>query len=341
MRAVARAAMGTLLALAGLSAAVGCQSIAGIEDRHYEPSVAASGTCKTYCADVMSACTDANAAYATQNDCLRVCAQLPSGEAQADNSVECRAQQALLAKNSGEPATDCPGAGPFGADVCGSTCQSYCTLLQAACPDALAGITDCVTACSGLRADKVYDLSQLASGDSVECRLSYAVQALADPQASCNAAALKSETCRDDDSKPPNCADICKLTMVACTSPNQVYTDEAECEAYCKALPAGKNSDEGGPKPSDDTAGCRKYHAYNALAGPGVHCSHAGPGGDGHCGGNCDAYCHVMASTCTAEFGTLYGGDAATCLTECAKLPGAANDSYATTGKTGNTLSAA
>ncbi len=330
MRAV-RALVAGLAALAGFWASTGCQSIAGIEDRHYEPAVQASDTCRTYCDDVMKACTGANAAYATKNDCLRVCAELPSGEAQKDNSIECRAQQASLATQSGEPASDCPGAGPFGADICGSSCQALCTFLGVACPKKLEGITDCATSCSGLREDKVYDLSKLGSGDDVECRLNYAVQALADDK-NCDAAALKSTTCKDDDAIAPNCADICKLTMVACTSTNQVFSSASECEAYCKLLPPGKNSDEAG-----NTAGCRKYHSYNSLAAPNPHCAHAGPGGDGHCGSNCEAYCGVMASACKTEFDSLFP-DPSKCPSECALLAGSADNSFFSTPKVGNTL---
>jgi len=316
-----------------LAFGLGCQSIAGIEDRHFEEPEHASPECKTYCDAVMSGCTADIAAYPDRATCIASCEKLPSGEAKADNSLECRTEQALLAGSSGEPASHCKGAGPFGADICGSTCQGYCTLLAAACPDKLTGIGDCVGSCAGLRADGAYELSALTSGDSVECRTAYAALAARDPAAHCAAAAFKSAACTDPAESEPSCDDFCNLVTVACTGSNAVYESKAQCLAVCKVLDKGKSSDQ-----VENTVGCRKYHSYNSIAAPGQHCPHAGPAGDGHCGkDNCEGYCQLVERTCPTAFGSSFG-DATKCKADCAKLPGAAADTWNKAAKTGNTV---
>lgn len=319
--------------LAALVLALGCQSIVGIEDRRFEPPEQASSECKAYCDSVMASCTGKNAAYPSRATCLATCAKLPSGEAQADNSLECRTEQALLAASSGEPGSHCPAAGPFGAGECGSTCQAYCTLLSAACPEKLTGISDCTASCAGLREDESYELSSLVSGDNLECRVAYATLALSDPAAHCSAAAMKSSLCADPAESEPACEDFCRLVGAACTGKNQVYESESQCLAVCKVLDKGKSSDQ-----VENTVGCRKYHSYNSLAAPAQHCPHAGPAGDGHCGkDNCEGYCQLVSRTCATEFAATFG-DASKCLTECAKLPGADADSWGKTAQTGNTV---
>ncbi|MBK7579555.1 MAG: hypothetical protein IPI67_05035 [Myxococcales bacterium] len=321
------------LGLAALTSALGCQSIVGIEERHYEPPEQASPECKAYCDAVMKGCTGANAAYADRDSCIATCGKIPGGEANADNSLECRTQQAELAVSTGEPEVHCPAAGPFGAGTCGSTCQAYCTLLAASCADKLVGVSDCVSACSGLRADKNYDLTSLDTGDNLECRVAYAVKAAADPTTNCGPAALKSSGCVDAPDAAPSCEDVCNLVGAACTGSAKVYSNKAECLGVCSALDIGKNSDV-----MENTSACRKYHAYNSMAAPAQHCPHAGPGGDGHCGtDNCQAYCQLFSRVCKTEFTTSFG-DESKCLTECAKLPGAAADTWSAASAQGNSV---
>lgn len=313
--------------------ALGCQSIAGIEERRFEEPEQASAECKAYCDEVMGSCTGKIAAYPDRSTCLATCAKLPSGETKADNSLECRTEQAVLAGSSGEPASHCKAAGPFGAEICGSSCQAYCTLLSAACPDKLTGIGDCTAACSGLRSDAVFDLATLKSGDSLECRIAYASLAAKDPTAHCAAAAFKSSACADPAGDAPDCQDFCELVGVACTGANQVYESKAQCLAVCAVLDKGTNADQ-----MEDTVGCRKYHSYNSIAAPAQHCPHAGPAGDGHCGmSNCEGYCQLVSKTCKAEFDATFG-DSTKCLAECGKLPGAGADTWNKTAKTGDTV---
>jgi hypothetical protein len=310
--------------------AFGCQSIAGIEDRHYEPSVTGTPECESYCNHVMAGCTGVNAAYPDRDTCLRTCAKLPTGETTQDNSIECRTAQAELAESTGEPESHCPGAGPYGAGVCGSTCQAYCSLITTGCPEKLVGVKDCEAECAGLRSDGVYDPSQIASGDSLECRVARATLALGNPS-ECAGAALKSTTCTDPAKGSPSCEDICNLVDAACTGTDAPYESHAQCLKVCGALPIGTNDDQSG-----NTAACRKYHAYNAMAAASQHCPHTGPGGDGHCGkDNCESYCLLLPKTCPAAFAATFGSDASKCNTECEKLPGAGLDQWKSAPATG------
>ncbi len=335
----------TILSAFVLGAAVwttaGCQSIAGIEDRTYEPAVKGSPECEAYCDDVMQACTGTSAMYPSRDACISVCGKLPNGEVALANSIECRSAQAELAVTTGEPVTYCPAAGPYGAGTCGTTCKSYCSLLSQVCPDDLANIKDCEASCQALRSSDSYDLASLATGDTLECRVAAVVRATLDASECVNAAVLPRESsCQDPLTAALDCDDYCRVTMVACQGAQAVYEDEAQCKAVCAALDTGTVGDT-----SENTAGCRLYHAYNALADPAVHCSHSGPGGDGHCGqdsgasfGNCVSYCRLAKTACKADFDTNFGDDP-TCLTECASLTGHKADSkYATATASGATL---
>src|SRR5579859_3447076 len=93
----------------------------------------------------------------------------------------------------------------------------------------------------------------------------------------------------------PGCQAYCTAIMANCTSTqddagnpvgNQQYTNMNNCLNSCKAIPAGSSSDTTG-----NTLGCRTYHAGLAKMDPFTHCPHAGPGGDGTCGANCDGFC--------------------------------------------------
>lgn len=298
--------------------ALGCESIAGIEDRHYQAGVTGSPACENYC-DLVAACTGPLAAYPNRDLCILTCAALPSGEVDKDNSLECRTKQAE--EIADEPNFYCPGAGPFGADKCGSTCDAYCSLLNSFCPDTLKDV-DCAASCLGLRQDTNYDYSALGAGDNVECRLAQAVRASKDPAQFCPGAALKSTACADPGDGEPDCDDFCTLETTACTGANAVYESKAQCMAVCALLDKGKNSDT-----TQDTVGCRKYHSYNSISGPASHCPHTAPTGDGHCGSSCPAYCTLLEKTCPTEFTTTYT-DKPTCESECAKIPGALDDKY-------------
>ncbi len=99
----------------------------------------------------------------------------------------------------------------------------------------------------------------------------------------------------------------------------------------------GAPSRRGGGDRTENTVGCRKYHAYSAMLAPTTHCPHTGPGGDGHCGveeagsgvtGNCVSYCTLFEAACKEALGEAYEGWGAACQGECSTMAGAAHDSH-------------
>ena len=97
------------------------------------------------------------------------------------------------------------------------------------------------------------------------------------------------------------------------------YADEETCLAVCHALP------EGTPGDSDtNTVHCRLGEAKKAAGGePEFYCPFAGPGGGGGCGEDCDGYCTLMMSLCTAENtgGLYYFQSVGVCKQQCKDLP--------------------
>jgi hypothetical protein len=325
------------LLLVAIGAALGCQSIAGIDDRTYdlgrkEPTP----ECRAYCEQVMTNCVTPHAAYASLDTCLGVCALLAPGdkdEPGQTNTLACRARQATLAGSStaAEPAVYCPRAAPGGGGTCGSICESYCALLQSACPQEFATVPSCIEKCAALEDVRTFDVEANYGGDTLQCRLVHLSTATIDPAGHCSHSAVRPlAKCVDED--PPSCADYCRVVMVACKGSLAVYETAAQCESACRSFTAGTHSDQTG-----DTLGCRLYHSYSSLADPETHCAHAGPGGDGHCGSNnCPAYCAIAKSACSAAFDAKYATPAA-CDTDCRTLSGSAADSHYTVSQTPQT----
>jgi hypothetical protein len=123
------------------------------------------------------------------------------------------------------------------------------------------------------------------------------------------------------DETEPRCEDYCRILMRACDSFELApYESTAQCEAVCEAFDKGSVMDDGSKPELEDnnTLGCRKAHAYNALiATPNIHCRHSGPGGAGVCGSNCASYCNLLQSACASEFQSEFGGGGATGLAAC------------------------
>ena len=341
--------------LLGAAGAAGCQAIAGIEDRHYEQPLEAgagdaamkkpaSKACKDYCKDITDTCVDENAQYASEDACLDVCALIPEGGAEPDRfSIECRNMQVQSAM-IGEKSDACFGAGPGGAKACGSDCESYCQLFTNACSDMFQTPARCADACQGL-AKGTWTVIE-AKGDTLACRLYHVSAAAGDPATHCQHARLAPPTtpCADDPMGVPDCNTYCNFLLATCnaTTDDQgvdvsVYESMADCLATCRALPQGLNKDIDG-----DSVGCRHYHTYNAIGDWRSHCPHAGPAGDGHCGSNCEAYCHIAASSCESDFVAAYGSGTeaeAACEADCETFDGAAKDSgYTLATATGNNV---
>ncbi len=360
------------VALGSMSGALAaCQSLAGIEDRTYVQSEAgAAGTrsnagdsqeCIDYCQKAETICKtdlDGNvvpggALYLSNEACRATCKALLSADA---TSIACRMRQLSFVDTGEEVQSYCAAAGPGGNGPCGSNCENYCRLFKTACRDEFEkyspvtqdddGIALCVNKCLGLTDTGLFSSTQKAGnyfGDTVQCRLVHTCSSMLDPDTHCSHATFKpTDKCLDDPTAEPDCKKFCRLEMAACVDadgePN-IYQSEAQCEAVCKALPRGQIGDT-----AINTVGCRMYHSYNSLLDPMTHCSHTGPGGDGHCltgddldAGNCESYCGLLEQACKDEFADKFD-DQSACQAACVKLDGSAANSGYTTAAKGNNL---
>jgi hypothetical protein len=112
----------------------------------------------------------------------------------------------------------------------------------------------------------------------------------------------------DDGGGGKDCDAYCTTIMANCTGGNAQYGDVAQCKASCEALSDGEEGAMAG-----NSAACRTYHAGAAEMDPVTHCVHAGPGGAGACGANCEGFCTIALEECPDAFDS-----AADCATKCA-----------------------
>jgi hypothetical protein len=96
----------------------------------------------------------------------------------------------------------------------------------------------------------------------------------------------------------------------------QQYTTMMNCLNACKAFPMGAASDTSG-----NSLGCRQYHANLAKMDPATHCPHAGPGGAGTCGSNCDGYCQIATMYCTDSNMAKVYSSVSDCTMTCGQFP--------------------
>jgi hypothetical protein len=109
------------------------------------------------------------------------------------------------------------------------------------------------------------------------------------------------------------CESYCQLVEATCTDDNDVWASATLCNLYCAYLPPGAVGDMAG-----NTVGCRLYNAERASVNGelDLHCPIAGPGGNGVCGSNCEAYCLVMSQACSSRFNEDHDG-IADCIQDC------------------------
>jgi hypothetical protein len=158
-----------------------------------------SALCQEYCDTVLANCAGPFAVYVGPTTCLAVCRLLPEGMPGDDmvNTVQCRLKQAHNALDLQDPQTHCPAAGPSGTNangenLCGTTCDGYCAIIQAACLgedfSAFSSLDACLTACKEVPDLKGYDLT-VTTGDSIQCRLWHVSAAADEPNPHCKHAA--------------------------------------------------------------------------------------------------------------------------------------------------------
>lgn len=109
----------------------------------------------------------------------------------------------------------------------------------------------------------------------------------------------------------PDCQTYCDTIAANCTDANTQYASMEACMGACAAFDLGTAADTSG-----NTVGCRTYHAGAAAMDAAVHCVHAGPGGAGACGTNCEGFCAIAKAACTGA--NQQFADDAECATACA-----------------------
>ncbi len=323
---------GTFLpALMGLG---GCALVLGIEKRtesgpvDEESGISTNALCIEYCDAVMENCDGEYAAYASRASCINTCNALPPGSSSepSGNTVECRLRRAKSAEDS--PEEFCTAAGPGGDGGCGSNCEAWCQLLESECQEDYALLANCRATCSTIPDEGGFDVDGSYSKDDIQCRLIH-IGAVADDPVHCeHSAYVAGDRCLPEEDAPVECSRYCDIVMGNCFDDpdddevrNAVYESRRECLSACAVFPEGELADR-----TENTVGCRIYHGTASAADPAVHCNHAGPSGDGHCGvdlgegktGNCESHCLLLQAGCSEEFEADFA-DVDECTEACAE----------------------
>jgi hypothetical protein len=120
-----------------------------------------------------------------------------------------------------------------------------------------------------------------------------------------------------------SCSTYCTTILANCgeadggVGGNAQYYDTKDCQNTCALLPMGTYA------ASDNSVGCRQYHATLASSDPVTHCPHAGAGGGGLCGSRCDDFCTLAMAHCTPANGQAdppYASQA-DCMSACTAYP--------------------
>lgn len=120
------------------------------------------------------------------------------------------------------------------------------------------------------------------------------------------------------DHPPSLCDQYCSAMAADCSGKDAQYIDADACHQACRLFPAGTPGDTEG-----NTLDCRLTYANKAHSERYTYCTWAGPGGDGKCGANCEGFCTLMMTACTAAStgpGHVYFDSQQDCLTSCEKL---------------------
>ena len=189
-----------------------------------------------------------------------------------------------LAASAGSGALADGSAGSNGENVtdlmsdAGSLCQRYCDAITRGCADTHAQYTSeaaCLASCSYFPEGTPGDID----GNTVNCRLTYAEQASAEPATYCTWAGPGG-----DGKCGNNCQGFCTLMMNACTlsstdSADDYFTSEIDCEKSCEAIPdiGNYSATDASEQQGSDQVQCRLYHVDEAIAvaKPQTECPHA------------------------------------------------------------------
>src|SRR5262245_19999705 len=151
-------------------------------------------SCPGYCNAQMAACTGGNLQWESLAACMATCPFFSVGiiGETTTNTLACRVHFAQL--SYANPDQNCLKAGPSGGGECGVQCQGFCTIVLNTCPAAYSPPGTCPTACATYPQAPPYSPSQ-RTGNSVSCRLSFAISASIDAPANCPNVEMASPAC--------------------------------------------------------------------------------------------------------------------------------------------------
>jgi hypothetical protein len=131
-------------------------------------------------------------------DCENACSFFPETDASSGDTLACRIFHTSLAAADGGAGVNphCWHAGPYGFNVCGDECATFCEIATAWCePDAgfdggppFSSLSDCMTKCNGfvriaggdagVDVDGGFSALGPTSGDTLDCREWHLLKAL-------------------------------------------------------------------------------------------------------------------------------------------------------------------
>jgi hypothetical protein len=174
-----------------------------------------------------------------------------------------------------EAASGAAGDAPVGQPL--SLCDEYCAEVMNGCTAEHAQYID-LDACRAACADYPQGSAGDKSGNSINCRLTYAKKASSEPYTYCTWAGPGG-----DGKCGANCDGFCTMMMRVCTAetaaPGDYLASAASCEQACGGLKdvGNYNSSDASLQTGDDHVQCRLYHVGAAIAedDPLTHCHHA------------------------------------------------------------------
>jgi hypothetical protein len=282
--------------------------------------------CELYCGGMNATCPEVYTMVGSTPGiqvCGLLCGLWLPGVVNATNgdTLACRryhlglAMTAAMANNTVMRQVHCSHAGPTGGTnmtgyYCGDVYDLYCDLFRPPPTFALAGAYLCKDHGYDTREECITDVRanvpasgqlvtltvQVTSGDSIECRGSFAAggaNVTGNKTLICPASYWHGSTYAGTEQCSTACKSFCRAFGNVCGFSSTSYADSAACMTACAAFKVNNNMMRIGTAASDlDSVGCRKYHTLVANMSTGTlrttHCGHAG----------------VMSSTCTNTTGT-------------------------------------
>jgi hypothetical protein len=249
-----------------------CEQVLGIEDAHFDPTTSSP-----------SAAGGSSGMPAADGGAQTAGGGSPgSGSGQGGHATQTSAGSSGRAAGGAPNEAGAGGAGEAGAGgeigiMEPPLCERYCAAMMAGCSQQHAQYIDkdgCLAACAEFAPGKSGD----KTGNSANCRLTYAEKASSEPYTYCTWAGPGG-----DGKCGSNCEGFCGLMMQTCsdetTEPGDYFTSAEQCLSTCQALPdvGSYSATNGSLQMGADHVQCRLYHVGAALAedDPITHCHHA------------------------------------------------------------------